>query len=233
MENIATISFYRFKTARNRYWATKMMQLARSDLNKTPGLQWHRLLGTGSGNGFWFFPELKIFALLGVWQQESDADNFFSSADLAKQYNERATESWTVFLKPLHSKGAWGGEDPFQVSGKGATGPVAVITRATIRFPALFSFWRQVPAASNRVVESSGLIFSAGIGEWPLVQMATFSIWENTADMENYAYHTSEHLTAIRRARKEKWFKEEMFARFEPYRTLGEWQGIRDFRPVG
>ncbi len=229
MNAITTITFFRFQTASNRYWATKMMQLARPGLKRTEGLTWFRLLGTGSGNGFWFIPEFKIFALLAVWENENYADNFFAHAKLFQEYNEKASEIRTVYMKPLQSKGSWGDVNPFEGNIGNNESPIAVITRATIRFPALFNFWRHVPAASRRVVQSPGLIFSAGIGEWPLIQMATFSIWENEKAMKSYAYKSPEHLTAIKKAREQNWFREELFARFDPYRTAGEWKGFSDF----
>jgi hypothetical protein len=69
------------------------------------------------------------------------------------------------------------------------------------------------------------LIYTKGIGEAPLVQMATFSIWESLDALKNFAYTSPEHKEAIRKTRQIDWYKEEMFARFQPYQSTGVWCG--------
>ncbi|MFN5849688.1 MAG: DUF3291 domain-containing protein, partial [Chitinophagales bacterium] len=70
-----------------------------------------------------------------------------------------------------------------------------------------------------------GLIYTKGIGEAPLVQMATFSIWESAETLRNFAYNSPEHLEAIKKTRELDWYQEEMFARFQPYKSQGIWGG--------
>jgi heme-degrading monooxygenase HmoA len=55
--------------------------------------------------------------------------------------------------------------------------------------------------------------------------MATFSVWENVEALKNFAYNSPEHQEAIKKTRQIDWYKEEMFARFQPYRSLGKWGG--------
>ena len=69
------------------------------------------------------------------------------------------------------------------------------------------------------------MIYTKGIGEAPLIQMATFSIWENKEALHNYAYNSPEHQEAIRKTRKLDWYQEELFVRFQPYRSMGTWGG--------
>ena len=67
------------------------------------------------------------------------------------------------------------------------------------------------------------MIYTKGIGEVPVVQMATFSLWKNFNAVKEYAYKSKQHKEAIRKTRKNNWYKEELFSRFHPYKSLGTW----------
>ena len=67
------------------------------------------------------------------------------------------------------------------------------------------------------------MIYTKGIGEVPVVQMATFSLWKNFNAVKEFAYKSKEHKEAMRKTRKNKWYKEELFSRFHPYKSLGTW----------
>jgi hypothetical protein len=43
--------------------------------------------------------------------------------------------------------------------------------------------------------------------------------------MIDYAYKNEKHKEVVRLTRKLKWYKEELFARFIPYKFLGKWNG--------
>ncbi|MEO0731876.1 MAG: DUF3291 domain-containing protein, partial [Bacteroidota bacterium] len=103
---------------------------------------------------------------------------------------------------------------------------VAVITRATIRTRYLRKFWAYVPTSQRPIADAQGLLYTKGIGEVPIKQMATFSIWESEEHLKEFAYRSQEHQKAIRMTRELDWYSEEMFARFRPYRTLGQMAGI-------
>jgi hypothetical protein len=66
---------------------------------------------------------------------------------------------------------------------------------------------------------------SIGVGEWPLIQQATISIWKTQREMIDYAYKNPKHREVVMLTRKLKWYKEEMFARFVPYKFEGKWEG--------
>ena len=88
------------------------------------------------------------------------------------------------------------------------------------------TFWRFVPTSQRPIQKGCpGLIYTKGIGEAPLVQMATFSDWESLDALKNFAYNSPEHKEAIKRTHRIDWYKEEMFARFQPYRSMGSWGG--------
>ncbi len=92
---------------------------------------------------------------------------------------------------------------------------IAVLTRATIRPRALPDFWRHVPQARARLrAHADDLLFGIGIGELPLIQQCTVSVWRNAEAVNQYAYRESGHREVVKLTRERKWYSEEMFARF-------------------
>ena len=53
-----------------------------------------------------------------------------------------------------------------------------------------------------------------GIGELPFIQQATFSIWENLESVTNFAYKDLNHSDIVKKTKKRKWYKEDLFSRF-------------------
>jgi heme-degrading monooxygenase HmoA len=225
---ITTITLFKFSGFWNKTWAFGQMQFAHSFLRKTPGLNFYKLMGSGKDPGFNPFPDWNVYALLCNWENEAAANDFFQNAAKFRQYQKHTTEQWTIFMKPIHAKGLWSGANPFSpTSDLDETNPlIAVITRATIRKKNLVQFWRYVPISQSPILKGcKGLIYTKGIGEVPLVQMATFSIWQSMEDLKNFAYNSPEHKEAISKTHKIDWYKEEMFARFQPYHSIGKWTG--------
>ena len=98
---------------------------------------------------------------------------------------------------------------------------VAVLTRATIRINRLKNFWKNVNAAASGMATASGFILSYGIGEVPWIKQATFSVWQNKESMKAYAYKMQTHADVIKKTRKENWYKEELFVRFQIINVKG------------
>ena len=176
-----------------------------------------------------------IVALNQVWYAPYTTEkfHFFNDSEIYKKYQEKSVEQWTIFMKPIQTKGFWSGGNPFTPSQNLDTNNplIAVITRATIKPSKLFKFWRYVPI-SQKPIEMGfpGLIYTKGVGEAPVVQMATFSVWENIDALKNYAYNSVEHREAIKKTHQLDWYKEEMFARFQPYKSTGVWSGINPLK---
>ena len=143
-----------------------------------------------------------------------------------QRYKNQSTERLTLYMKNISAGGTWVGKTPFEKAADlDPTQPIAVITRATIKLNWLFRFWKYVPTSHETLAGNEGLIYTKGVGEVPIVQMATFSLWKDFESVKKFAYSSTQHQEAIRRTRKNNWYKEELFARFQPYKSIGTWEG--------
>ncbi|SEM24917.1 hypothetical protein SAMN05660976_04594 [Nonomuraea pusilla] len=219
------------------------MAFDRPLLRATPGLRFWRLLGTGKGMSMSLGADLRRWALFAVWREERDLDAFLRRSPVPARWRDEAVELWQVRLRPLASRGAWGGVDPFAPDGlpdggpldpaRGAGGarsrrtggPVAVLTRASIRPGRLVAFYRSVPAVDRALRDQDGRLASVGVGEWPPARQATFSLWRDAEAVDRFAYGAAEHRRVIGLVRAQGWYGEELFARFAPYGGEGHWDG--------
>jgi hypothetical protein len=223
---IVTLTFFRYQGLAARWWAFRQMGLAPGLLPGLPGLRFGKMLGSGGGKGFSVWPDFGTYGLLAVWEDEAAARAFFDGHPLCAAYRERCSAWWTVYMQAAKAHGQWDGQEPFPIGLPfDENRLVGVITRATIHPRHLLRFWRFVPSASRSIQGREGLLFAIGIGELPIVQQATFSLWENSRLMQQYAYRSPHHKEVVRRTRELGWYKEELFARFHPYRSEGKWDG--------
>jgi heme-degrading monooxygenase HmoA len=226
MPQTTTLTFFKFSTIADKMWALSMMQFAHGDLKRVTGQSFYKLMGSGRGLGFNAMPDWSTYVLLQVWETEEAAHLFFETSKTMQDYRRHATEVWTIFLKNVSAYGQWDGQNPFQVEGNlPSTNLIAVLTRATIKWHKIIPFWKYVPTSQQPLKRSDGLIYTKGIGEVPIIQMATFSIWKNKESLNNFAYSSPEHIAAIQKTRELNWYKEELFARFKPYKSIGTWEG--------
>ena len=107
----------------------------------------------------------------------------------------------------------------------GDAGPVAVLTRATVRLRHVRPFMTASRQISSELAGADGLLAVCGIGEAPIGRQATFSLWRSADDVARFAAGMPHHATAIRRTRAEGWYGEELFARFLPVAWRGTWDG--------
>ncbi|WP_245898789.1 spheroidene monooxygenase [Nonomuraea indica] len=208
--------------------AMRHMALDRPLLRAAGGPVFWRLLGTGRGTSMSLGADLRRWALFAVWRGERQLDAFLRDSPVAERWRAEAVESWHVRLAPLAWRGRWGGADPFAGAVPPAhppTGPVAVLTRASIRPSRLAAFYRSVPGVDRALRQQEGRLASVGVGEWPLARQATFSLWRDAAAVRAFAYGLPSHREVISRVRTERWYGEELFARFAPYAAEGTWDG--------
>lgn len=201
----------------------------RRHLRRIDGLDVWRLLGTGRGIDTGPSADLHRTALFAVWRDERALDDFLAGSPVAERWSG-AVESWHVRLRGISGHGAWRGADVLGGLERGADhGPIAVLTRADVRLRSWRAFRAAGPAVSAELLRAPGLLAAAGIGELPVGRLGTFSVWSGIAAMASFATQPR-HLDVVRRTRSERWYGEELFARFEPYASSGTWDG-RD--PLG
>lgn len=202
-----------------------MMGLGRRALRRTPGIGFWKLCGSGTGEGFTPLPNTAVYAILATWDDAETARRQTARAPIFRRYARRAGEAWTVFLAPVSARGRWSGAAPFRPGPDDGAGPIAALTRATIRPRVLVRFWRHVPDISAMIGRDRNVIFRIGIGEVPLLHQITFSIWPDAQAMARFARAGGPHARAIRAVRAGDWFREELYARFRVIGEAGSWGG--------
>ena len=218
-----SLSFYRFAGFAARFWALTMMGGARWPMARTPDIGFWKLCGSGTGEGFTPVPNTAVYAILATWPDAETAHRR-TQEGVFTRYQAKAQENWTVFLQTKSVRGEWSGRAPFKISDNEPTGPLAALTRATIRPRILTRFWGRVPNISDVIGKDPNVAFKIGIGEVPMLHQVTFSIWPNQRTMDAFA-RTGPHAEAIRAVRDEGWFREELYARFAVHSDRGTWNG--------
>ena len=171
-----TVSFFRYRGFQ-KLWGMMQMAASRPPMHKMEGLRFFKPVGTGSGAGYSILPDFSVYGMLAVWENEGDADRFLSSV-LFRKFIAHSIEQYTVFLKPLSSKGSWSDFHGWKFSAPLMDNHlISALTRATLKIRFLVKFWSMVPRVSREHEGFRGLIFTKGIGEYPLIEQATFTIW--------------------------------------------------------
>lgn len=220
-----SLSFHRFPSAGARLWAFGQMLFARAGLRRVAGLEFWKLLGSGTGEGFTPLPNTAVYAILATWPDRETAERQLGAAPVFRRYRAHASESWTVFLRPISVRGRWSGHKPFvPTPAKGAL-PFAALTRASVRLARLPRFWARVPAISRKIGAHPDVLFKIGVGEIPWLHQVTFSIWPDEASLASFAHRDGPHARAARAARAGGWFSEELYARFQVVGEDGAWEG--------
>lgn len=194
-----------------------------------------KLMGCGKNGTFDKNPDWQQWGILSVSRQSLALEHLTAENIIEQLYGSFIgnwvrffnCETWTIFLAPIEGHGRWDGKQPFGELAKNSSyeGPVAILTRATIRISKLTAFWKNVNGVAMQMAGAEGLITSIGIGETPFIKQATFSIWQSKAAMKQFAYQMHQHTAVIQKTRKENWYSEDMFVRFIPVKTIGTING--------
>lgn len=220
-----TLSLHRFEPYLARLWVLGQMGAARLLLPRVPGIGSWKLCGSGVGEGFTPLPNTAVWAILATWDSEEAARHGVTHGKPFVAWRKRATECWTLYLQPSSARGAWAGEAPFVVEDDRQSGPIAALTRATVRPAVALKFWERVPDISGVIGSDPNVAFKIGIGEVPWLHQVTFSIWPDEPSMANFARKDGPHARAIRAVRDGNWFREELYARFRILGDAGSWGG--------
>ena len=202
----------------------------RCRLDAVDGLLFARTLGTGRGSDTGPSIDARRSALVLFWRDAHAAEAFLAQHPLPTRWRQ-AAEHWSAVLRPIDVRGSWDGFEPRPRTATPAchdaeAGPVAVLTRATVRLrstPAFVRTSRRVAVSTGR---ARGLRAVVGVGERPIGRLGTFSVWDDLATAQRFASDDPDHRSAAVAARRDGWFSEEMFATFEPTSTEGTWAGV-------
>lgn len=205
----------------------------RRALRHVKGVRFAKLLGTGRGQTMAASADLRRWAVFAVWDDDEARERFLAAHRLSRRWNEEADERFDVALAPLGAHGSWNDADPFggyapqsaASDAAHADRPIAVLTRATVRWRQVPAFLRAVPEVDRTLATTDGLLATVGIGEAPVGRQATFSLWRDADAIRDFAYRRAEHSRVVERTRAEGWYGEEWFARFSVTGRSGTWSG--------
>lgn len=209
---------------------------------RLPGATFAATLGTADGHTFRVRDATpRRWLVLSGWESADAAAGAAAGDGPGKRWAELAEEGWSATLRPLRAVGRWDGRQPFAVGGwrgaqataggaqataGGADAPVAALTRATLRPTRAARFHRAVPAVAAALAGAPGLRLALGVGELPVLRLGTFSLWASAAAMTAFARDAPAHAAAARRAGAERWYAEELFARFAVTAAAGTIDGV-------
>lgn len=207
----------------HRLWGWSRLVKGTAALNQTQGLLFSKTLGSGYEGGFGLKPSASRQGVFGLFSSQAAAEYFLNQSDEVSAYRERSDELLTITLKTYACRGTWDGQSLTVSATAPENGPIAALTRASIRPPKARAFWRYAPASQSALEASQGCQLAVGLGEAPLLRQATFTVWDNVEAMNAYA-RTGPHLEAIRGAHQHGYFSESMFARFTAVHMVGSWR---------
>lgn len=208
--------------ARGRGWAD------------TPGLRFAKVMGSGHGGGFTLRPSASHQGVIALFDGEASALAFAHGPRVASM-RARARSHWLGVLQVISARGAWDGRAwqsgspaaPARPPPGAPAGPIAVLTRASIRPWRAAAFWRHAPAAQAALAHAEGCELAMGLGEAPMLRQCTFSLWRDAAALEAYARQGA-HQHAARNAQHQGFFSESMFVRMALRHAEGRWPARGD-----
>jgi spheroidene monooxygenase len=207
-----------------RLWGWSRIVLGGRALRAVPGVRLAKALGSGHDGGFGLRPSASRQGLFVVFEREHQADDFIDRSPLVQRYRQQSIDFMVAKLRATSSRGSWSGADMAVTAATPRSGPVAALTRASIRPGRALSFWRHSPLSEQGLASAAGCRLAVGLGEAPVLRQATFSVWDSQADMDAYA-RSGAHRDAIHAALAGGWFSESMFVRFVPVLLQGCWHG--------
>jgi hypothetical protein len=208
------------------YSGITRLMFNRFSLYRPSGLILQKHMGSGKNGGFLISPSATHQGLFCLFDNLANASQFLKESPLLAWYRDHAQELFSVKLRAYSVKGSWSGHQLQESTSLPSSGPIASLTRASIKPTRAFSFWSKAPSAQTDLEQSPGCLISAGVGEAPVLRQATFTVWQSQAAMDAYA-RSGAHLAAIKAAMQGDYFSESMFVRFQPFDAEGSWKGKR------
>lgn len=194
-------------------------------------IHFYKLMGCGQNGSFDLHADWQQWAVLTVSKHQNNGNEHVGKF-LTLWWKIFHCEILQIALQPIEGHGTWDGKLCMGKlpSKSNYEGPIAVLTRATLYTKKANRFWQHVNNISIELKHSPGLILSIGLGEIPWYRGATLSIWESKAAMRQFAYSQPFHKEVITKTKKENWYKEDMFVRFVPIKSVGTLRGVDPFQ---
>ena len=207
------------------------MATHRTLLKKDPTISFSKLLGTGTGHTFTPRDANPLVWSLLVTVHENVVERF-DHGKVVESWRGISVHEIRLTATPLSAHGLWSKRRPFDLPStptgiqtginQAWDGKILAITRARISWMKNLTFWRAVPPVIGSLRQSDGLELAIGIGEAPMGLQGTLSIWRDSPSLKAFAYKSNEHRLVIERTQSERWYSEELFARFALIEIRGE-----------
>lgn len=196
----------------------------RWEMTQTAGCRLGKVMGTSKAGTTRISFELRRWAVLAIWEDEEARRAFMDNSSVLRRWRGSADTLQHFLLEPIASRGTWNGVEPFpSVSGIGVSGSdTAVLTRAAVRAKRWWRFARSAGAVDDALRQEDGCTLAVGVGEWPIGEQATFSVWSSAKAIDAFAYRGDAHSEVIRRTFKEDWYSEMLFTRFAITEVIDE-----------
>ena len=204
-----------FYFKKNKFWMFKLMgaYTFNKSLINFDGLKFIKLLGTGSKDGFSVIPDFSSYVMISSWENDNFRKKFTDENELFNEIINKSSKRTEIKIDPYNYIGSWNGINPFKNKSIYKEGKIIVLTRARVRLNKLINFFISTSSAAKSINSRKGAEYYKGVGELPIIEQATISIWESEQSMKDYAYSDKNHLKIINKARKNKWYSEELFVR--------------------
>ena len=177
------------------------------------GLKFVKLLGTGSKDGFSVIPDFSSYLIISSWENDNFRKKFFEENETINEMISKSHKRTEIKIDPYNYIGSWDGINPFENESSYKEGKILVLTRARVRLNKLINFFINTSLAAKSIYNKKGAEYYKGVGELPIIEQATISIWESEQFMKDYAYSDKNHIEIIKKARKDDWYSEELFVR--------------------
>ena len=177
------------------------------------GLKFIKLLGTGSKDGFSVIPDFSSYVMITSWENDDFRKKFIDENKLFQEIINKSSKRIEIKIDPYNYIGSWNGINPFKNKSLYKEGKIIVLTRARVKLNKLINFFISTSSAAKSINSRKGAEYYKGVGELPIIEQATISIWRSEQSMKDYAYLDKNHLKIIHKARKNNWYSEELFVR--------------------
>jgi hypothetical protein len=224
--HFATVHLAEFMSLRA---ALTWRRLLARTYGEVEGLRWAKaltMLGAGERGGFAVgLAAVHRQLLIASWRSQAQFESFHAESSLAAAWDRDCSHAWHVLMHPTRTKGSFCGLVPFgQLTENGGDGPISVLTLGRCRWWRLASFTREGMSLTTSILQADGLITALTAG-FPVTGNATFSLWEDTKSMLDFAYGQkgTGHRATVDRDSRLGILQEQITVRFLPHEIRGTW----------